>query len=68
MRLALYATDLSDDEWALLRPLLPLAKPGGRPRSSDLRGIVDAIFYVRRSGCAWRLLPRDFPPWSTVYD
>lgn len=63
-----YSTDLTDREWAVLRPLLPLAKPGGRPRSSDLRRILDAIFYVLRSGCAWRLLPRDFPPWSTVYD
>lgn len=68
MRLALYATDLSDGEWALLRSLLPPAKPGGRPRSSDLRAILNAICYVLRSGCPWRLLPRDFPPWSTVYD
>lgn len=68
MRLALYATDLSDGEWALLHPLLPPAKPGGRPRSSDLRSILNAIFYVLRSGCPWRLVPRDFPPWSTVYD
>ncbi len=59
MRLALYSTDLSDDEWALLRPLLPPAKPGGRPRSSDLRSVLNAIFYVLRSGCPWRLLPRD---------
>ncbi len=68
MCLALYTTDLSDGEWAMLRPLLPPAKPGGRPRSSDLRMILNAIFYVLRSGCPWRLLPRDFPPWSTVYD
>src|SRR5260370_28234948 len=68
MRPALSSTDLTDREWAVLRPLLPSAKPGGRPRSSDLRLILDAIFYVLRSGCAWRLLPRDFPPWSTVYD
>jgi putative transposase len=68
MHSASYSTDLTDREWAVLRPLLPPAKPGGRPRSSDLRRILDAIFYVLRSGCAWRLLPRDFPPWSTVYD
>jgi putative transposase len=68
MRSALYSTDLTDREWTVLRPLLPSAKPGGRPRSSDLRSIVDAIFSVVRSGCAWRLLPRAFPPWSTVYD
>ena len=68
MRPTPYATDLTDREWVLLRPLLPPAKPGGRPRSSNLRRILNAIFYVLRSGCAWRLLPRDFPPWSTVYD
>ena len=68
MRPARYSTDLTDREWAVLRPLLPSAKPGGRPRSSDLRQILNAIFYVLRSGCPWRLLPRDFPPWSTVYD
>jgi putative transposase len=68
MHSAPYSTDLTDREWAVLRPLLPPAKPGGRPRSSDLRLIVDAICYVLRSGCAWRLLPRDFPPWSTVSD
>jgi putative transposase len=68
MRLALYPTDLSDGEWMLLRPLLPAAKPGGRPRSSDLRRVLNAIFYVLRGGCPWRLLPREFPPWPTVYD
>ena len=68
MRPARYPTDLTDREWAVLRPLLPPAKPGGRPRSRDVRRILDAICYVVRSGCAWRLLPRDFPPWSTVYD
>jgi putative transposase len=68
MRSALYPTDLTDREWAVLHPLLPPAKPGGRPRSCDLRAILNAIFYVLRSGCPWRLVPRDFPPWSTVYD
>jgi len=66
MRPTPYLTDLTNREWAVLRPLLPPAKPGGRPRSSDLRLILNAIFYVLRSGCAWRLLPRDFPPWSRV--
>jgi putative transposase len=61
-------TALTEREWAVLRPLLPPAKAGGRPRSSDLRLIVNAIVYVLRSGCPWRLLPRDFPPWPTVYD
>lgn len=68
MRPTPYSTDLTNREWAVLRPLLPPAKPGGRPRTSDLRLILNAIFYVLRSGCAWRLLPHDFPPWSTVYD
>jgi putative transposase len=68
MRPIPYSTDLTNREWAVLAPLLPPAKPGGRPRSANLRRILDAIFYVLRSGCQWRLLPREFPPWSTVYD
>src|SRR5262245_40508580 len=63
----LYPTDLSDAEWIILAPLLPPPKPAGRPRKWSLRLILDGIFYVLRSGCAWRLLPREFPPWSTVY-
>ncbi len=62
-----YPSDLSDREWAILLPLLPPPKPGGRPRSVDLRRILDGIFYVLRSGCQWRLLPREYGPWSTVY-
>jgi len=62
-----YPTDLTDDEWALLEPLVPPAAPGGRPRSTDPREIVNAVRYLLRSGCAWRLLPREFPPWPTVY-
>jgi putative transposase len=62
-----YPSDLRDAEWAILAPLLPAAKPGGRPRSVDLREIVNAISYWLRSGEAWRLLPHDFPPWHTVY-
>jgi putative transposase len=63
-----YPTDLSDKEWALLEPLVPAAKPGGRPPRWTRREIVDAIFYAVRSGCTWRQLPHDFPPWQTVYD
>ncbi len=63
-----YASDLSDQEWAILEPLLPRAKPGGRPRSVEMRQILNGIFYLLRSGCAWRLLPHDYPAWSTVYD
>ncbi len=62
-----YPSDLSDAEWALLAPLLPPAKPGGRPRSRDLREILNAISYWLRGGVAWRALPHDFPPWKTVY-
>ncbi|GAC1641062.1 MAG: hypothetical protein NVS4B2_30540 [Chloroflexota bacterium] len=61
-----YPTDLSDVEWTLLAPHIPPAKTGGRP-PRNRREIVDAISYVVRTGCAWRLLPHDFPPWQTVY-
>jgi transposase len=63
-----YATDLSDDEWRILEPLVPKAKPGGRPRAHETRELLNAIFYVLRGGCAWRLLPHDFfLPWQTAY-
>ena len=60
-----YPTDLSDKEWEILQPLVPEAAPGGRPRAHQTRELLDAIFfYVVRGGCAWRLLPHDFPPWQ----
>jgi transposase len=62
-----YQSDVTDQEWLVLEPLLPKPKTRGRRWSWPLREIVNAIFYVMRSGCAWRLLPADFPPWSTVY-
>lgn len=62
-----YPSDLKDTEWRMISRLLPACKPGGRPRATDLRAVVNAIFYILRSGCAWRMLPRDFPPYSTVY-
>ena len=62
-----YPSDLSDAEWALLAPLLPPSKPTGRPRKWPERLVADAVFYLLRSGCAWRMLPREFPPWSTVF-
>jgi putative transposase len=62
-----YQSDLSDPEWEVLKPHLPLPQAPGRPRLHPLREIVDAVFYVLRGGCAWRLLPHDFPPWKTVY-
>ena len=62
-----YASDLSDAEWSILEPLIPPAKPGGRPRSVNMRQILNGIFYVLRSGGAWRRLAHDYPAWSTAY-
>jgi putative transposase len=62
-----YPTDLSDAEWTRLRSYLPSLKAETRLRTHSLRDVLDAIFYIVRSGCAWRLLPHDFPPWSSVY-
>ncbi len=62
-----YLTDLTDAEWECIEGLLPTPENEGRPRLHSLREILNAIFYVVRSGCAWRLLPHDFPPWKTVY-
>jgi len=62
-----YPSDLTDEQWQLIAPLLPPAKPGGRPRSVDLREVINGIFYLNRSGCAWRMLPHEFPPWGTVH-
>ncbi len=62
-----YPSDLSDKEWEVIRPLVPEARSGGRPRAHQTRELLDAIFYVLRGGCAWRLLPHDFPPWQTCY-
>jgi transposase len=63
-----YPSDLTDGEWAQLAPLIRPAKPGGRPRETDMRAAMNAILYLLRTGCPWRYLPRDgFPPRSTVY-
>jgi len=62
-----YPSDLRDQEWAILEPLIPPAKPGGRPRTVNMREVINAILYVDRTGCQWRALPHDFPPWSTVW-
>lgn len=62
-----YPSDLTNAQWAAVAPMIPDATPGGRPRKADKREIMDAILYVLRAGCAWRLLPHDFPPWQTVY-
>jgi putative transposase len=62
-----YKSDLTDAEWRLLAPFIPSALPGGRPRKHSMREVLDAIFYISRGGCAWRLLPHEFPPWQTHY-
>jgi transposase len=62
-----YPSDTSDEQWAIIEPLLPSARTGGRPEKHPRRAIVDAILYVVRAGCSWRQLPADFPPWQTVY-
>jgi putative transposase len=66
MRTSPYPSDLTDAQWALVKPLIPVYR-GGRPRKSSMRDVVDAIFYVLRTGCQWRFLPKDFPPKSTVW-
>ena len=62
-----YPTDLTDAQWQRIEPLLPLPKPGGRPRTTNLREVISGILYLLRSGCPWRMLPHDFPPWGTVW-
>ncbi len=62
-----YPSDATDAEWNVIAPLLPDAKTGGRPRTTPLRDVVNAIFYVSRGGGAWRMLPKNFPPYQTVY-
>src|SRR5207244_913499 len=61
-----YASDLTDAEWGLIEPHMPAAKPLGRPREVELRAVLDAILYIARTGCQWRMLPKDFPPFTTV--
>lgn len=63
-----YLTDLTDAQWAILSPLLPPAKPGGRPRTLDLREVLNTLFYQQRTGCQWDLLPHDLLPKSSVFD
>ena len=62
-----YQSDLPDEQWEVIEPRLPHPRAPGRPRLHPLREILDAVFYVVRGGCAWRLLPHGFPPWKTVY-
>ena len=62
-----YPSDLTDEQWSRIEPLIPPAKPGGRPRSVDLREVLDAVLYLSRTGCSWRQLAHDFPPWGTMH-
>jgi putative transposase len=62
-----YPSDLTDAQWAVLQSHIPAAKPGGRPRVMDMREIVNAMFYITRTGVPWEYLPHDFPKWQTVY-
>lgn len=62
-----YPSDLTDAQWAIIAPLIPEPMPGGRPRSLDMRNVINAILYVNRTGCAWRMLPKCFGNWSGVY-
>jgi putative transposase len=68
MRTKPYPSDLTEAQWAILEPRLPAPHRYGRPRKTDIREVVNAIFYRNRNGCTWRALPRDFPPWRTVFN
>ena len=62
-----YPSDLTDEQWEVLFPALPPAKLGGRPRTVNLREVINGILYVLRAGCSWRMVPHDLPPWQTLY-
>ena len=62
-----YPSDLTDDQWELISPLIPQSKPGGRPRITNTRFVMDALLYINRTGCQWRYLPEKYPPRSTVF-
>jgi transposase len=63
-----YPSDLTDDEWEHVAPMIPLAKPGGNKRTVDIREVMNGVMYVLSTGCQWRALPKDLPPKSTVHD
>jgi putative transposase len=62
-----YPSDLTDEQWSVIEPMIPPAEPGGRHRSVHMREVVNGIMYLLRTGCSWRHLPHDFPPWGTVH-
>jgi putative transposase len=64
---AVYPSDLSNEQWQAMSRVIPPAKPGGRPRTVNMRQVLNALFYLARTGCAWRMLPKDYPPKDTVY-
>ena len=63
-----YPTDLTDEQWAIVEPLIPPAKTGGRPRSTDMREVINTILYINRTGCQWDMLPHDLLAKSTAYE
>ena len=63
-----YPSDLTDWQWEIIKEYIPVARSGGRRRTTDIRKVIDAIFYLNRTGSPWRYLPKEFPPWQTVYD
>jgi putative transposase len=63
-----YPSDLTDQQWELIKEMIPIARSGGRPRTTEVRFVVNAILYLTRTGCAWRYLPNEYPPYKTVYD
>jgi transposase len=63
-----YPSDVTDEEWAVVAPLIPPARSGGRKRGTDMRAVVNALMYILSTGCQWRALPKDFPPRGTVYN
>ncbi len=63
-----YPTDLTDRQWECIKKYIPPAKPGGRPRTLDMRAVINAILYIVVGGCQWRMLPRTYPKWKSVYD
>jgi len=68
MKRRAYPTDITDAQWAMLEPQIPAPRPSGRPRKTDMREVLNAIFYLTHEGCTWRALPHDLPPWRTVYN
>ena len=62
-----YSSDLTDEEWGILEPLIPAAKPGGRPRTVNMREVLNGIFYILKTGCQWENLPKDLPASGTVF-